>query len=55
VKEKVVSKEVKFTYVLSDGNIADILTKPPAKEATVRCCEGMGLVPKPLLSKQGEY
>jgi len=43
VKEKVVMQSVKFNYVLSSENLADILTKPLAKEAVVYCCVGIGI------------
>ena len=43
VKEKVVMQSVKFNYVLSSENLADILTKPLAKETVVRCCVGIGI------------
>jgi len=43
VKEKVVMQSVEFNYVSSSENLADILTKPLAKEAVVRCCVGIGI------------
>jgi len=43
VKEKVVMQSVKFNYVLSSENLADILMKPLAKEAMVCCCVGIGI------------
>lgn len=42
-KEKVAEGEVFFTYIPSADNLADILTKPLAKEAVTRCCSGIGL------------
>jgi len=43
VKEKVVMQSVEFNYVSSSENLADILTKPLAKEAVVCCCVGIGI------------
>jgi hypothetical protein len=54
-KERVAPGEVKFTYVPSSNNLADILTKPLAKEAILRCCRGIGLLHESPWSKQGEY
>lgn len=45
-KEKVASGDVTFTYVPSAENLADIFTKPLAKEAVMRCCKGIGLLGK---------
>ncbi|KAF7763932.1 hypothetical protein Agabi119p4_8469 [Agaricus bisporus var. burnettii] len=42
-KERVATGDVTFTYIPSADNLADILTKPLAKEAVLRCCEGLGL------------
>ncbi|KAF7776615.1 hypothetical protein Agabi119p4_5008 [Agaricus bisporus var. burnettii] len=54
VKECVDRGEITFTYIPSAENLADILTKPLARDATIRCCKGMGLTGD-VLSKQGEY
>lgn len=43
VKEKVDSKLIEFTYIPSNSNLADILTKPLARDATLRCVRGIGL------------
>jgi len=43
VKKKVVMQSVEFNYVSSSENLADILTKPLAKEAVVHCCVGIGI------------
>jgi len=43
VKEKVAMQSVEFNYVSSLENLADILTKPLAKEAVVHCCVGIGI------------
>ncbi|KAF7762621.1 hypothetical protein Agabi119p4_9214 [Agaricus bisporus var. burnettii] len=45
IKQKVMMGEVTFTYVPSAENLANILTKPLARNAVVRCCRGMGLLP----------
>jgi hypothetical protein len=44
VKERVEAGEVSFTYIPSAENLADILTKPVAREAVLRCCKGIGLL-----------
>lgn len=54
VKECVDRGKITFTYIPSAENLADILTKPLARDATIRCCKGMGLTGD-VLSKQGEY
>jgi hypothetical protein len=54
-KEKVASGEIAFTYIPSSDNLADILTKPLPKEAILRCCSGIGLLPGSTSPKQGEY
>lgn len=43
VKERVAANDVSFDYVPSSQNLADILTKPLARDATMRCVDGMGL------------
>jgi hypothetical protein len=43
VKEIVEAGEISFTYIPSAENLADILTKPVAREAVMRCCRGIGL------------
>lgn len=43
VKEKVDSNLVQFTYIPSKSNLADILTKPLARDATLYCTRGIGL------------
>jgi hypothetical protein len=44
VKERVEAGEISFTYVPSADNLADIFTKPLAKEAVLHCCKGIGLL-----------
>lgn len=53
-KEKVAAGDIGFTYIPSSDNLADILTKPLAREAVIRCCSRIGLLPQAPLSKQGE-
>jgi len=36
-------QSVEFNYVSSSENLADILTKPLAKEAVVHCCVRIGI------------
>jgi hypothetical protein len=45
VKECLASGDISFTYVPSGNNLADIFTKPVAKDMMVRCCKGIGLIP----------
>lgn len=50
-KEMVAAGEIGFTYVPSAENLADILTKPLARDAVLRCCKGIGLFWRGSLSK----
>lgn len=43
VKEKIKSNTIIFNYIPSAENLADILTKPLARDATHKCVDGMGL------------
>lgn len=43
-KERVASGDIIFTYIPSAENLADIFTKPLAKESFQRCCRGIGLL-----------
>lgn len=57
VKEKIKSNDINFTYVPSAENLANIFTKPLARDATRRCVDGMGLRSKGeinVVSTQGE-
>jgi hypothetical protein len=42
-KECVAAGDVNFTYVPTDENLADILTKPLPSGAVAKCCNGIGL------------
>jgi hypothetical protein len=42
-RERVVRKEVNFTYVSTDKMLADVLTKPLSETKHKECCSGMGL------------
>jgi hypothetical protein len=44
-RERVMRKEVNFTYVSTDKMVADILTKPLSETKHKECCSGMGLGP----------
>ena len=44
VRERVANKEVKFSYVPTAENIADVLTKALAPARVAACIKGMGLV-----------
>jgi hypothetical protein len=43
IKEKTTAGLVAFAYVPSAENLADILTKPLARDAVIKCCNGMGI------------
>jgi hypothetical protein len=42
-KECVTAGDVEFTYIPSEENLADILTKALPREAVIKCCKGIGL------------
>ncbi|KAF7761077.1 hypothetical protein Agabi119p4_10486 [Agaricus bisporus var. burnettii] len=43
VKERTANGDIVFEYIPSSDNLADILTKPLARDAVIRCCVGIGL------------
>ena len=44
MRERVANREVKFSYIPSAENIADVLTKALAPVKVAACMKGMGMV-----------